>query len=304
MGLYSQTSLLILLSILIAFPLFSFSQSQKPCGISVYWRGNSAEGTLSDACRTGHYKYVNIAFLMTFGNGQTPVLKFADYSSTDTESMRNEIQLCQNMGIQVLLSLGGSFGNYTLSSRRNAKRVARYLYHSFLWGKHRSFVRPFGNISLNGIDFDIENPGSNLYWDVLARALSRFSKPRRKVYLSAAPGCTYPDRNLDAAIRTGLFDYVAVKFYGNPQCEYTWGDASRVLASWNVWSSSLPTNSQLLLGSIAFPATGYMFPSQIVYEILPEIMSSPNYGGVMVWDWYYDSLWSHSKSMYQHVCQS
>ncbi|KAK6121856.1 hypothetical protein DH2020_044410 [Rehmannia glutinosa] len=304
MGLYSKTSLLILLSILIAFPPFILSQSQKPCGISVYWGRNSEEGTLRDACRARYYKYVNIAFLMNFGNGQTPVLNLTDHCSTCTELLRSGIQLCQNVGVQVFLSLGGSFGNYTLSSRQNARLVAYYLYHSFLGGNDPSFVRPFGNISLNGIDFDIENPGSNLYWDDLARALSRFSKPRRKVYLSAVPRCSYPDHNLGAAIRTGLFDYVAVKFYNNPQCEYTWGDASRVLASWNVWSSSLPTNSQLLLGSIAFPATGYMFPSQIVYEILPEIMSSPNYGGVMVWDWYYDSLWSHSKSMYQHVCQS
>uniref|UniRef100_A0A6N2MH81 Uncharacterized protein n=1 Tax=Salix viminalis TaxID=40686 RepID=A0A6N2MH81_SALVM len=35
---------------------------------------NGNEGTLADTCATGNYQYVNLAFLTTFGNGQTPMI--------------------------------------------------------------------------------------------------------------------------------------------------------------------------------------------------------------------------------------
>jgi chitinase len=48
-------------------------------GISVYWGQNGGEGTLADTCATGNYKFVNLAFLVTFGNGQTPELNLAGH---------------------------------------------------------------------------------------------------------------------------------------------------------------------------------------------------------------------------------
>jgi chitinase len=41
-------------------------------GISIYWGQNGGEGTLAETCATGNYKFVNIAFLSAFGNGQPP----------------------------------------------------------------------------------------------------------------------------------------------------------------------------------------------------------------------------------------
>ncbi|KAF7810480.1 acidic endochitinase [Senna tora] len=45
--------------------------------IAVYWGQNGNEGTLAEACASGNYEYVIIAFLPTFGNGQTPMINLA-----------------------------------------------------------------------------------------------------------------------------------------------------------------------------------------------------------------------------------
>ncbi|CAK7348799.1 unnamed protein product [Dovyalis caffra] len=46
-------------------------------GIAVYWGQNGNEGTLADTCATGNYEYVNLAFLTSFGNCQTPMINLA-----------------------------------------------------------------------------------------------------------------------------------------------------------------------------------------------------------------------------------
>ena len=47
--------------------------------ISIYWGQNEGEGSLADTCATGNYKFVNIAFLAAFGNGQPPVFNLAGH---------------------------------------------------------------------------------------------------------------------------------------------------------------------------------------------------------------------------------
>ncbi|CAI9762456.1 unnamed protein product [Fraxinus pennsylvanica] len=289
MASYLQISFLIFTILIASF--FSSSQSQGG-GIAVYWGQNGGEGTLAAACATGFYQYVNIAFLITFGNGQTPVLNLAghcDPPSGTCTSISNDIRACQNQGIKVLLSLGGGVGSYTLSSAADAQEVADYLWNTYLGGQSSS--RPLGDAVLDGIDFDIEG-GTVLFWDDLARALSRYSSSQRKVYLSAAPQCPIPDAYLDTAIQTGLFDYVWIQFYNNPPCDYR-GGVDSVLASWNRWTA-VPSN-QIFMGLPAAPAAaggGYMPPDVLINQVLPVIKNSPKYGGIMLWSRFYDTNFS------------
>ncbi|KAK6121851.1 hypothetical protein DH2020_044405 [Rehmannia glutinosa] len=290
MASHSQTISLLILSILIAFTLFGSSHAQSG-GIAVYWGQNGGEGSLADTCATGNYRFVNIGFLTTFGNGQTPVLNLAGHcnpASGTCTSLSNDIRACQARGIRVLLSLGGATGSYSLSSADDARQVANYLWNAFLGGN--SGTRPLGDAILDGIDFDIES-GSGQFWDELARALSAFSSQRR-VYLSAAPQCPIPDAHLDAAIQTGLFDYIWVQFYNNQQCDYR-GSVDNLLARWNQWAS-VP-GRQVFLGLPAAPAAaggGYMPPDVLISQVLPVIRSSPKYGGVMLWDRFNDRSYS------------
>lgn len=287
----------IFLSLLV---LSQFIAASHGGGIAIYWGQNGNEGNLTSTCATKRYAYVNVAFLYKFGGGQTPELNLAGHcnpSSGRCQSVSTEIKYCQSQGIKVLLSLGGGVGNYTLTSTADAKNVADYLWNNFLGGSSSS--RPLGGAVLDGIDFDIES-GSTDYWDDLAKFLSDYSKPEKKVYLSAAPQCPFPDRLLGTAIDTGIFDYVWVQFYNNPPCQYTSGNTANLLSSWNNnWAPSLKSG-KLFLGLPAAPAaagSGYIPPDVLTSQILPEIKKSTNYGGVMLWSKFYDDQTGYSASI-------
>ncbi|XP_021887803.1 acidic endochitinase-like [Carica papaya] len=275
-----------LLSLLAAASLIGGGSSAGV--ISTYWGQNGNEGSLADACSSGNYGIINIAFLVAFGNGQTPVLNLAGHCDPPTPNscirFADQIKTCQRLGIKVLLSLGGGVGTYTLSSADDARQVANFLWNTFLGGQSSS--RPFGNAVLDGIDFDIEL-GTNQHWDVLARALRGFSGGR-KVLLSAAPQCPFPDAKLDTAIRTGLFDYVWVQFYNNPPCQFS-GNGASLKSAWNTWTS-MPAG-KIFLGLPASPdaaGSGFVPANVVISQILPDIKRSPKYGGVMLWSRFHD----------------
>ncbi|KAL0358908.1 UNVERIFIED_CONTAM: Acidic endochitinase [Sesamum angustifolium] len=279
---YSQSTKSLLLgafSLLLAFsPLI---RSSEACGISVYWGQNLAqEGSLRELCETGYYSYVNLAYLSTFGCGQKFALNFTDHcdaTSGGCKSLSTEIQACQNRGVKVLLSLGGNDTRYNqLCSAQDARNVADDLYNTFLSGSNSD--GPLGDVSLDGIDLDIEYPGSVNYWDYLVEALASYRTPEKNVYLSASASCSYPDNDLGKVIDTGLLNHVAIRFYqDNPQC-YTSASPDNILDAWNRWSSALPKGNQLFFGrSNSVPALDVL-----INQILPVITSSPNYGGVML----------------------
>jgi chitinase len=106
------------------------------------------------------------------------------------------------------------------------------------------------------------------------------------VYLAAAPQCFFPDAKLDTAIKTGLFDYVWVQFYNNPQCQYTNDDANGLLKAWSQWTTVQA--NQVFLGLPAAPEaanSGGFIPADVLTsQVLPSVKNSPKYGGVMLWN--------------------
>lgn len=199
-----------------------------------------------------------------------------------------------------MLSIGGGVGSYSLASVADAKNVADYLWNNFLGGTSSS--RPLGAAVLDGIDFDIEL-GSTLHWDDLAKFLSAYSNRGKKVYLTAAPQCPFPDRFLGAALNTRLFDYVWVQFYNNPPCQYSSGNTQNLISSFNRWASSL-SNGKLFLGLPAAPGaagSGYIPPNVLTSQVLPRIKTSPKYGGVMLWSKFFDDQNGYSSSIQASV---
>jgi len=268
-------------------------------GVAIYWGQNGLEGTLANTCATGNYAYVNIAFLPIFGDDRTPEINLGDHCDPRNNGcvhVSDNITYCQAQGIKVLLSIGGGVGNYSLSSPSDAKKTAKYLWKNFLGG--RSANRPLGPAVLDGVDFDIEL-GGNLYWDELARNLYKYSLRGRKVYLSAAPQCPFPDFSQGEALATGLFDYVWIQFYNNPQCGYSEGDVSRILSSWKQWTSSAPA-TVMFLGLPAAPqaaGNGFVPVSVLTSQVLPVIKGSAKYGGVMLWSKFYDDQSGYSAAI-------
>ncbi|KAH9318812.1 hypothetical protein KI387_020581, partial [Taxus chinensis] len=232
--------------------------SGKHCHILEGQNGN--EASLAQTCATGNFKYVILAFLPVFGNGQTPQLNLAghcDPSSGECKKLSADIKSCQQKNILVFLSLGGGAGSYSIASAQDAQNVANYLWNNFLGGKSAS--RPLGDAVLDGIDFDIE--ATTEHWDDLARAVSALSsRGGKKVSLSAAPQCPYPDASLGKALQTGLFDYVWIQFYNN-YCQYSGGDASTLINLWKQWTTSIPKTTRFFLGlpaSTAAAGSGFI----------------------------------------------
>lgn len=288
------------LSLLLLLALTQFSHAGAGT-IATYWGQNGNEGTLQETCETQIYDYINIAFLIKFGGGQTPELNLAGHCDPPSGTcvvFGDQITSCQQQGIKVLLSLGGSAGNYSLTSQDDAQTVADYLWTTFLGG--RTSAGPLGDATLDGIDFDIEL-GSNLYYDDLATFLKAKSQ---SVYLSAAPQCPYPDYYMGDAIATGLFDNVWVQFYNNPPCQYTSGDVNNLITSWNVWTSSV-TAGNISLGlpaaEDAAPSGGYIPADVLISDVIPVINESSKYGGVMLWNRYYDLLTGYGASIKSYV---
>ncbi|WOG99887.1 hypothetical protein DCAR_0519243 [Daucus carota subsp. sativus] len=271
--------------------------------ISIYWGQNGQEGTLAETCATGNYEYVNLAFLATFGNGQTPMINLAghcDPYSNGCTGLSSDIKSCQAQGIKVILSIGGASGSYSLVSAADAREVATYLWNNFLGGQ--SATRPLGNAVLDGIDFDIEG-GSGEYWDDLARYLSAYSKRGKKVYLTAAPQCPYPDAWVGGALQTGLFDYVWVQFFNNPPCQYSSAATSNLEDAWKQWTTDIPA-TKIFLGLPAAPdaaGSGFIPVSDLTSQVLPAIKGSDKYGGVMLWSKFYDDQSGYSSSIKSDV---
>ncbi|KAM6584613.1 hypothetical protein CsatB_011615 [Cannabis sativa] len=293
-----------LLALVVA--LMALAITSEAGKIAIYWGQNANEGTLSDTCATGNYDYVNIAFLPTFGNGRTPMMDLSghcDPYSQGCTGLSSDIEACQAKGIKVMLSIGGGAGSYSLSSNSDAKQVATYLWNNFLGGQSSS--RPLGPAVLDGIDFDIEG-GSNEYWGDLARTLKKHSsrgKSNKKVYITGAPQCPFPDAWLGNALKTGLFDFVWVQFYNNPPCQYTSGDISNLENAWKQWTSDIPAG-KIFLGlpaSSQAAGSGFIPANDLISTVLPAIKGSSKYGGVMLWSKYYDDQTGYSSSIKSHV---
>ncbi|QCD90354.1 chitinase [Vigna unguiculata] len=264
--------------------LLALASGSNGGSIAIYWGQNGNEGSLAETCGTGNYEYAILAFLPTFGNGQTPMINLAghcDPYSDGCTKLSSDIKSCQAKGVKVLLSLGGGAGSYSLASAQDARQVATYLWNNFLGGSSPS--RPLGPAVLDGIDFDIEG-GSNLYWDDLARYLKGYSNKGRKVYLTAAPQCPFPDAWIGNALKTGLFDNVWVQFYNNPPCQFS-SEITNLEDAWKQWTSDIPAN-KIFLGLPASPAaagSGFIDVDDLTSKVLPAIKDSSKYGGVMLW---------------------
>ncbi|XP_020577529.1 LOW QUALITY PROTEIN: hevamine-A-like [Phalaenopsis equestris] len=272
--------------------------------IAIYWGAMDNEGTLSDTCATKNYAFVLIAFLYVFGNGQTPVLNqlpnHCNPAGGGCTALTDDIRACQSQGVKVLLSIGGGDGSYLLTSQDDARQVADYIWNNYLGG--RSSSRPLGDAVLDGVDFDIEK-GSPDHYDDLARYLSAYSKQGKKVYLTAAPQCPYPDEWVGKALDTGLFDYVWIQFYNNPPCEYKERGSGNLQDAWKIWTKGIQAK-QFFLGLPAAPDAadgGFIPPKELTSQVLPELKESSNYGGVMLWSRCYDIETGYSPAIVSSV---
>ncbi|EFJ22967.1 hypothetical protein SELMODRAFT_232631 [Selaginella moellendorffii] len=261
--------------------------------IAAYWGQHDGEDDLDQVCSSGNYRIVMLAFLASFGNFLDPVLNLANHcdpSNGGCKAYSSKIKACQAKGVQIILSIGGGASGGYLVSDADARDFAEKLWNSYLGG--HSSDRPLGSAVLNGIDLDIEGGGIPDRYGVM-----------KKLVVTAAPQCPFPDLNLGTAIQIpGLFDYLFVQFYNNP-CGYGGGGAENLLDSWKQWTTAIPT-AKIFLGLPASPSaagSGFLPPNVCKSSVLPEIKRSKNYGGVMFWSVYYDQQEQYSEAIRSSV---
>ncbi|KAF7814271.1 G-type lectin S-receptor-like serine/threonine-protein kinase CES101 [Senna tora] len=286
------SSLFLLILFLTQIPTSSQSND-----VAVYWgqNGITNEANLTQTCASAKYSFVIISFLSGFGNFSTPLLNLTTHCGGDPSSsctqLASQITYCQKQGIKVILSIGGGFGTYNLTSPQDALNLSDYLWNNFLYrnsssSSSSSQSRPLGGSILDGIDFAIEE------FTPYLKDLARDLKSHPNVCLSASPQCLFPDSILASALDTGLFDYVFVKFYNNPSCEFSQANPNPFVNIWNQWVTSLK-KAEIFLGLPASPAassSGYVSPDLFVSQVLPVVNNSPNYGGLALWTRYYDEV--------------
>ncbi|KAL3698217.1 hypothetical protein R1sor_012293 [Riccia sorocarpa] len=257
--------------------------------IAGYWGQDGNEGELTTLCDSGNYGIILLSFLSQFGSGQPTVLNLAghcDPPSGTCTKYASQISSCQSRGIKVLLSLGGATNNYGFNSADEARALAQEIWDSYLGGNGN---RPLGNAQLDGIDLDIENGRSAFYPDLGGRLREIAQNNNyKKLYISAAPQCPFPDNSLGPQdgkfLSSGLADFVFVQFYNNPGCDIRSGNDA-VVNSYSQWTSGLP-GPQVFLGVLASSTTGdagFIDSGTLTNSILPRIKSIGNYGGVMLW---------------------
>lgn len=206
-----------------------------------------------------------------------------------------DIATCQQKGKTILLSIGGAtYSEGGFQSDSEAKDGAALIWETFGPKQDGSkALRPFGDVSLDGFDFDFE--ANVLHMATFANALRALmnKETSKQYFLTAAPQCPYPDQ-ADKDILNGPVDIdaVFVQFYNN-FCgvnNFNTDSASSKynFEEWDNWAKTVSQNKnvKVLVGVPAdttAASTGYV-PADKLTEVIAYSQKFESFGGVMMWD--------------------
>ncbi|KAJ5134472.1 Glycoside hydrolase superfamily [Penicillium atrosanguineum] len=283
--------------------------------IAVYWGQNSLEAAggkgqpqqaLSYYCDNKDIDVIPMAFdMMINGPGGAPQVDFASASADcdvfpgtqlkNCPGIGKDIKTCQDKGKTIILSIGGAtYSEGGFKSDADAKDGAQLIWETFGPKKDGSkALRPFGDVSLDGFDFDFEAnvehmaPFANALRDLMNKETDK------KYFLTAAPQCPYPDQS-DKEILNGPVDIDAVwvQFYNN-FCGINNFDTNEKnskfnFEEWDNWAKTVSKNKDVKV-LVGIPAdttaasTGYV-PIDKVAEAVEYSKKFSSFGGVMMWD--------------------
>ncbi|KAJ3193689.1 hypothetical protein HK101_004353 [Irineochytrium annulatum] len=273
--------------------------------ISGYWGQNAANAPVSaplySYCATDLYDTINLSFLAVFyvhTSTPTYVLNFADqgyWTSADPENRNGQnfgmaaiaadIVSCQNLGVKITLSIGGGVIAYNIT-QGDGPIFASAWHAAFFGGRATTVARPFGNVVLDGIDFDIEATVDQNELIKLAAGLRGLNPG---MIISSAPQCSLmlgADANLGTFLqRTDLYDYINVQFYNNPACELT---APGFLQNFDTWVKMY--NKPVVLGIPSSPTasnTGFVksvVTMKSIVDVLVSKYTIAQFNSITFWD--------------------
>ncbi|KAF4310907.1 putative class III protein [Botryosphaeria dothidea] len=300
--------------------------SASKSNVAVYWGQNSygqgtgdlAQQRLSYYCENSDIDIIPMAFMTTVTDDTGhPQLNFAnqgDHCSTfsgtqllNCSELAADIPTCQSQyNKTITLSIGGA--TYTeggFSTADEAVAAANLVWATF--GpptSNSSILRPFGNASVDGFDFDFESTVSNM--QPFAQQLRTLMDAQEAAdgahrILTAAPQCPYPDA-ADNSFLSGpngdgvdavAIDAVFVQFYNN-YCGLQSYVANATdqwnfnFATWDAWAKDVAAKDdvKVFLGvpaSSTAAGSGYKSASDLA-PIIEYVANFSSFGGVMMWD--------------------
>ncbi|KAI0874446.1 putative endochitinase CHI2 [Hypoxylon argillaceum] len=279
----------------------------------VYW-GQNGGGTienndLSAYCTSdAGIDILVLAFLYSWGGGGNTIpsgtIGQSCFISTagqgqNCDALASAIKTCQSNNVKIILSLGGASGSYSLSSSAEAQTIGQYLWDSYGNSGSTSVQRPFGDVFVNGFDFDLElNNGNQYYPDMISTLRDNFkSDSSNTYYITGAPQCPIPEPNMGVVIDNAQFDYIWPQFYNNNNYTYPCalpinGNAPFNYDQWLSYTATTPSsNAKIFVGVPAAPLganggpsgeTYYATPDQLA-GIISDIKSESRFGGIMMW---------------------
>jgi len=291
--------LLVITCCLLPHVLTSAFSLKRNDNLAVYWGQDSTgnQKRLSFYCDDNTIDVIPMAFLyIFFGEGGQPVIDFSNicgqFSGTfpgtdlaDCSFLATDIKHCQSKGKIVTLSLGGATSQVGFNSDSQAAGFATNIWNMFLGGN--SNRRPFGNAVLDGVDLDIES-GPSAHYNTFVDTLRSLAKGAPKQYfVTGAPQCPFPDKELGNALNSAFFDAVYVQFYNN-FCE-TSVPSEFNLAVWDHWAKtqSLNRDIKVYLGAPGSPhaaGSGFVSSGTLAQVALNAQKQFSSFGGVMLWD--------------------
>ncbi|PIL27020.1 hypothetical protein GSI_10159 [Ganoderma sinense ZZ0214-1] len=280
--------------------------------LAVYWGQNSYGAThsgdtanyqknLSNYCQDDTINAIPMAFAnVFFGAGGLPSLDLSNicnvvdsgvFPGTNLPNctfLAKDIKTCQSKGKIVTLSLGGATGAAGFSSAGQASAFGDTIWNVFLGGKNAT--RPFGDAELDGIDLDIEGGGTQYFDSFVKRVRDLAKAANRKVYVTGAPQCTFPDAYMSTVLNAAEFDAVYVQFYNNFCSLPNFNNPSAWnFGQWDSWAkkTSLNKDVKIFIGAPAASSaagSGYVDAATLA-KIASETRSKySSFGGIMLWD--------------------
>lgn len=197
------------------------------------------EPSLYEVCSTSPHSVIILSFLRKhFSTNGLPGLslskhctktmftsdKFgADFYPLNCAALAEDIQKCQGLGKKIVLSVSPLD---ILESADDAKKSALNVWNLFFGGTSK--YRPFGDVVLDGIDLFFRTNDMSMitvFTETLFDFFGKYSK--KKLSVSATPGCTYPDGTLGPVWQDGVFtkyinkfSWVTLNGLGSPDCTY------------------------------------------------------------------------------------
>ncbi|GAW24871.1 hypothetical protein ANO14919_144660 [Xylariales sp. No.14919] len=306
-----STSLGLLAGLTAALPR-PLAPRQDSATTVVYW-GQNGGGTIENNDLSAYctpeqgIDIIVLSFLYSFGGGneipsgtigQSCFITNAG-EGQNCDDLASAISTCQSNGIKIILSLGGAVGSYSLDSDEEATTIGNNLWKAYGNSGDTDVQRPFGDVFVNGFDFDLElNKGNEHYPAMISALRDNFETDSENTYyITGAPQCPIPEPNFSVILESAKFDYLWPQFYNNnnytvPCALPINGNAPFNYDDWVSYTADTPSaDAKLFIGVPAAPLaangaptgeTYYATPEQLS-DIISEYKSHDRFSGIMMW---------------------